>query len=179
MKQNKMQSLKKLLAGGDLRSIGKSVSIISKIKDRQSFDKLLAFLFRTDWLIVMRAADAIEKISSRHPEFLAPHKEALLRLLYVAENKELKWHLALMMPRLQLKNGDFKYTWYQLCDWARDKEESKPVRVAAVQGLYEMSKQKPGAAEELDALMLQLETEHIPSVNTRIRNIRKELVCSS
>jgi hypothetical protein len=46
----------------------------------------------------MRAADAIEKITLQHPEYLVKYKDDLLELCYVAKHKELKWHLALLIP---------------------------------------------------------------------------------
>ena len=50
----------------------------------------------------MRAADAAEKITVTRPELLKPHKLELLGLLDEAEQIELRWHLALMAPRLAL-----------------------------------------------------------------------------
>ena len=50
----------------------------------------------------MRAVDAAEKITVTRPELLKPHKLELLGLLDEAEQIELRWHLALMAPRLAL-----------------------------------------------------------------------------
>jgi cytochrome P450 len=48
----------------------------------------------------MRAADAAEKVSAEKPRLLGRHKAQLLGLLARAEQIELRWHLALMIPRL-------------------------------------------------------------------------------
>jgi hypothetical protein len=50
----------------------------------------------------MRAADAAEKVSAKKPRLLDRHKAELLGLLAEAEQIELRWHLALMIPRLRL-----------------------------------------------------------------------------
>lgn len=62
-----MMQLEKILAGGDLRSIGKSNSVAGKIKTQNDFDKLFECLFHKDRHVVMWAADAIEKITIHNP----------------------------------------------------------------------------------------------------------------
>jgi hypothetical protein len=60
---NKSEEIKKLLIGGDLRSIGDSSKIIKLINNQNDFDLLFGFINSDDRLIVMRAADVIEKIT--------------------------------------------------------------------------------------------------------------------
>ena len=50
----------------------------------------------------MRAADAAEKITREKPRLLRNHKRELLGLLAEAQQAELRWHLAAMIPRLDL-----------------------------------------------------------------------------
>lgn len=170
-----MAGLEKLLQGGDLRSVGNCDKVIAKIKNQNDFDKLLKFLFHSDRLIVMRAADSIEKITIINPQYLAKHKRKIIELFYIAQNKELKWHLAVLIPRLHLTHKEFGEAWDALTKWAKDKSNSRLVRVGAVQGLFEMTKQKNNLVKDFSLIMLDLEKENIPSVNARIRNIRKEM----
>jgi len=165
----------KILSGGDLRSIGKSNVVVSKIKNQNNFDELFNCLFHTDRLVVMRAADAIEKITIPHPEYLIHHRKKIFALLTTAINIELKWHLALLTPRLPLNKRDFNTAWDILMAWAKDKTNSRLVRVGAVQGLFEMTKQENSRLKDFNLIMLELEKETIPSINARIRNIRKEI----
>jgi hypothetical protein len=166
--------LERLLSGGDLRSIGKVDSVISRIKNQSDFDELFKCLFHQNRIVVMRAADAIEKIATKKTQYLTKHKRKIIKLFYVAENKELKWHLALIIPRLQLDNKELTTIWNGLTAWAKDKTNSRLVRVAAVQGLFEMVKQKNNLMTDLILTMNELERENISSINARIRNIRKE-----
>lgn len=85
-----MTDFEKILSGGDLRSIGKSNSIITEIKNQNDFDELFKYLFHEDRLFVMRAADTIEKITIIHPQYLANHKIEIFELCNVANDKELK-----------------------------------------------------------------------------------------
>jgi hypothetical protein len=54
----------------------------------------------------MRAADAAEKVSGIQPGLLKPYKAGLLGLLSEAEQIELRWHLAQMIPRLPLTQAE-------------------------------------------------------------------------
>ena len=81
------------LKGGDLRSIGEANAIVSEITNQQAFDELFKGLSDTDRLVVMRSADAIEKITIAHPEYLKSHKKELIELLQSAKHIELKLSL--------------------------------------------------------------------------------------
>lgn len=91
------------LKGGDLRSIGKVNELVKLVHNQEVFDKVFRYFCHKDRLKVMRAADAIEMITLRHPEYLQPHNEKLLGLAKAAKNKELKWHLAQLLPVIRWK----------------------------------------------------------------------------
>lgn len=109
-----MKEFEKILSGSDLRSIGESNFAILKIKNQNDFDELFKYLFYADRLLVMRAADAIEKITINNPQYLTKYKKEIIQLCDVAKDKELKWHLALLIPRLNLKNMEFENAWDKL-----------------------------------------------------------------
>ena len=96
-----MLQLQQLLSGGDLRSVGNVDSVIAQIKSQEDFDELFLYLFHPDRLVVMRAADAIEKIAAEKPSYLMKHKNQIIELCYSAFRKEVRWHLALLIPRLR------------------------------------------------------------------------------
>jgi HEAT repeat protein len=62
----------------------------------------MACLWHDDPVVRMRAADAAEKVSAEKPQLLARYKSQLLGLLAETEQIEVRWHLAQMIPRLQL-----------------------------------------------------------------------------
>ena len=163
-----------VLAGGDLRSIGKSQAAIANVRNQNDFDGLFEYLFHGERLIVMRAADAIEKITRRHPQYLFKHKKKIMTLCRNARDKELKWHLALMVVRLPLTGKDFLVVWDTLTAWATDKTNPRIVRVNAIQGLFEMTLRQRALEKDLSLTLLELEPENIPSINARIRKIRKQ-----
>src|SRR5271155_3435209 len=91
------------LQGSDRRSIGRANEVARLVlKDPHRFRELIACLWHDDPVIRMRAADAAEKVSAKKPRLLDRYKAELLGLLAEAEQIELRWHLAAMVPRLRL-----------------------------------------------------------------------------
>jgi hypothetical protein len=123
----------------------------------------------------MRAADAVEKVTLRRGNFLEPHKEQLLSLLKSAVNKELKWHVAQLVPRLPLTDEERDEVWKVLSYWAQNPNESKIVRVNSLQGLFDLSLQTPARKHDLLIVLDKLEHERIPSVQARTKKLRKML----
>jgi len=62
------------------------------------FPELVAGLWSEDPLARMRAADAAEKVTRERGELLPPYKKELLGLMTEAQEQELRWHLAFMVP---------------------------------------------------------------------------------
>jgi hypothetical protein len=90
-----------------------------------------------DWsespVLRMRAADAVEKISSQEPRLLKPFKSELLGLLVETDQKELRWHLAQMIPRLPLTKKEWQRAVEGLRGYLRD--HSSDVRSARTDGI--------------------------------------------
>ena len=159
----------KILKGGDLRSIGKTREVVAMVNDQQSFDELYQLLFHPDRKIVMRAADAIEKITVNHPEYLYAHKNQILPLLTSAGNIELKWHLAQLIPRLSLTRPEANKAVRVLFSWASDPKESRIVRANALQSLDEIISNFIDHKKEFLELIATIKKENIPSLNARIK----------
>ncbi len=168
-----LEDILKYLKGGDLRSVGSVADLIPRITCQADFDKLFSLLYWGNRLIVMRAVDAIEKITSVHPEYLDGHTKELIQFLIAAKHKEFKWHLALLISRISLSKKDQNRAWDILRSWAMNPLESKIVRVNAMQALYAFSKRNKNFKKELDNLIPLLQKERIPSINARIRKLYK------
>lgn len=87
------------LEGGDRRSIGRSIEVVTDVlADPRLFGELFAGLSVDDPVVRARAADAVEKISVIHPEYLRPYSAALVGELARCEQKEVRWHVAQCCP---------------------------------------------------------------------------------
>lgn len=161
-----------ILKGGDLRSTGQSNKVVSLIKNQESFDGLFKEIFNVDRIVVMRTADAIEKITVNHPKYLGHHKRDILQLCNTAKNIELKWHLALLVSRLSLTKIEIGSVWQTLTNWATNPHESKIVRVNSMQGLFNLLPQHKELKQDFNLTVNKIEEENIPSINARIRKLK-------
>jgi len=170
-----MELNRDLLSGGDPRSIGNSNEVVLLTTSQHDFDMLFRLLFSHDRLVAMRCADAIEKITSKTPGYLAKHKTEILELCKNARHKELQWHLALILPRLALSGNEFKFAWRLLSTWATDTHESKIVRVNAISGLAALTHDESFLKTQLYDILEKVGAENIPSLNARVRKIKNEI----
>jgi hypothetical protein len=119
------------LSGGDRRSIGNADAIAAAIAvDPALFAAVVAAIAHRDSVVRMRAADAAEKASRSRPGLLAPHKSALLRALRHAEQKEVRWHLLQMLPRLDLTPDERRDSFALAARWL-----DAPSRIVAAEAL--------------------------------------------
>src|SRR5687767_12489657 len=161
----------KLLLGKDLRTIGQNNIVIRAVKDQKSFDELFRLIFHHERPIVMRVADAVEKLTVKHPEYLKSHKSQLLRALKSADHKELKWHIAQLITRVDLNRKELEDVWHILTYWTQNKNESRIVRVNSLQGLFDLSRLHPEFRKDFDKTVATIEREGVPSIRARIRRI--------
>jgi hypothetical protein len=161
-----------LLLGKDLRRLRNASSVIKIVQNQKEFDELFALLFHHERTLVMRTADAIEKITRRQKQFLKPHKAQLLSLMRGAVNHELQWHIAQLLPRLDLTPEEMKEVWGVLSYWALNPNESKIVRVNSLQALFDLSLEKKELQSSFNKTLRSLEREPIPSIQARIKKIK-------
>ena len=133
-----MLPLLKKLQGGDRRSIGKVDAVVEDIRNEPKlFEVLVDGLFEADPLIRMRAADAVEKTTRDHPEYLQPFKLQLISLAGRTAQQEVKWHRAQILPRLVLEPAEKKEIEKYLFLYLNDK--SKIVVTFALQALTDFA----------------------------------------
>jgi hypothetical protein len=132
------QNIHALLEGGDRRSIGLSdqgAAVVST--SRALFPELMKGWWSKDPLVRMRAADANEKVAQKSPEVLRPYKKEFLGLTAEAREPELRWHLAVMVPRLPLNSMERQLATSLLSSYLKDR--SSNVTPLALQGLADLT----------------------------------------
>jgi hypothetical protein len=165
------QSLTTLL----MRTNRQNKVLLTRIKDQLSFDSLFELLYHHERPLVLRAADAIEKVTAKHQEFLRPHKLDLLRLFTTSDHPELRWHLAQLIVRVTLLPDEADEVWKILQYWARNPNEGKLVRVHALQSLYDLSRIYPEFRAPFQEILTAVAQEPIPSLQARTRKLRARL----
>jgi hypothetical protein len=128
----------KTLSGGDRRSIGEAGLVVELVlKTHALLGDVIRGFTHDDPLIRMRCADVAEKVSVVHPEWLARHKSALLSFAIAVQEKEVRWHMAQMLPRLALSPSERRTAVALLFKYLND--ESRIVKTWSMQALFEMS----------------------------------------
>jgi hypothetical protein len=159
-----------LLEGGDRRSIGGSDQAVAMVsKDPARFPELIAGLWSDDPLVRMRAADATEKFTRRHYEFLKPYKNALLGLLAETKAQELRWHLAAMIPRIPLSARERQRAAALMKSYLEDR--SSIVKTSALQGLADLARDDPSLRAQVIELLRESLKSGTPAMKTRSRKL--------
>jgi HEAT repeat protein len=131
-----LQRIAFMLGGRDRRSIGRSNEVARLVlKQPRRFRELIKCLWHENPVVRSRAADAAEKVSAKKPRLLDRHKRELLGLLTEAEQIELRWHLAAMIPRLCLTPAERQRAAAALHRYLEDR--SSIVKTLALQALAE------------------------------------------
>ena len=167
MHRNKILSL---LQGGDRRTTGRADEVATMISEApELFPELIAGMWSPDPLVRMRAADATEKVTRTHPELLQSHKQELLGLLAEAQQQELRWHLAAMVPRLQLSHKQRQVVIASLESYLADR--SSIVRTFALQGLAELAEDDAAIRSRVIDILRQATRNGTPAMKARSRRL--------
>jgi hypothetical protein len=161
-----------LLQDRDRRSIGRSDEVAALVvKQAKLFRELIQCLWHDDALVRMRAADAAEKVSARNPRLLARYKSQLLGLLAETAQIEVRWHLAQMIPRLQLTLRERQRAAAALRRYLDDR--SSIVRTFALQGLSELSANDTALRSETKQLLEEVLHSGTAAMKARARKLLK------
>jgi hypothetical protein len=113
----------------------------------------------------MRAADAAEKVSAKKPRLLDRHKTELLGLLAEAEQIELRWHLARMVPRLRLTAAERQRAAAALERYLEDR--SSIVKTFALQGLADLARNDGALRRQVKQLLAESVQSGTPAMKAR------------
>lgn len=171
--QRSGHTIRKLLDGNDLRSLGDSALILKAVHNEKDFSQVFKFIFHEERGVAMKAIDLVEKITRHHDHYLQPHAGDIVRLFKTAGAKEIRWHLAQLITRVQLTSHQIKLVWSILSRWLLNANESKIVRVNSLEAMYRMSEGNHALRNEILEIMRHLEKDTSPSISARIRKLTK------
>jgi HEAT repeat protein len=155
-----------MLAGGDRRSTGRSGEVVAAVIENPAlFADLFVGLSDADRVVRMRAADAVEKITREKPALLQPWKKQLLRETAALEDKEMRWHIAQMIPRLVLSPHEQRTAVRALTSYLSD--PSSIVRTCSMQALADLAEVHPRLRRQVEPLIEQLTRSGSPAMRSR------------
>jgi hypothetical protein len=169
-----MNQIIEKLQGGDLRSKGRSDEVVKEVFDNpRLFGLVVDGMIYDDPVVRMRASDALEKITKKRPEFLAPHKSRLIIMVSQIDQQEVRWHMALILPRLQLTEQEREKVFEILLSYLEDK--SKIVKTFAMQGLADIAEQDRTYLTRVVGLMKDLIETGSPAMKNRGKKLLAHL----
>ena len=162
------------LKSGDRRSIGKVDQVIADVLDDPGlFDAVFRGMLDDDPIIRMRAADAVEKITADHPEYLYPYKRELVEQVARIDQQEVRWHVAQMLPRLEWSEGEREVVTEILLGYLDDK--SKIVKTFVMQALADFAERDADLRPQVIRLLEELVETGSPAMKSRGRKLLKKL----
>jgi HEAT repeat protein len=169
-----MTDILQKLTGGDRRSIGRSDEVVADVlADPALFGILFEGMLSDDPLVRMRAADAVEKITARRPDYLRPYKTRLLEEVAAVEQQEVRWHLAQIFSRLELDSGERATVYAILLTYLED--ESKIVKTFSMQALADLAGQDETYRPLVIAILEKQTAAGSPAMQSRGRVLLKKL----
>ncbi len=128
--------------------------------------------------VANRAAHALERVTrDREPNFITrlnPWRTSLLGLLLESAENKLRWHLALIVPRLTLTRPESARVAETLQSWLED-ESSSIVKTMSIQGLADLTSQDPSLLAHVLELLRIHSRRGTPAMRARCRILLKEL----
>jgi hypothetical protein len=170
----KLHGVLQKLAGGDRRSIGRVSEVVAEVlNDPYLFEVVFNGMLNDDPIIRMRSADAVEKITQEHPEYLQPYKEKLIQQVAKSDQQEVRWHVAQMFPRLELSKEEQAVVVEILLDYLDDK--SKIVKTSSMQALADFAERDAGLRPKVIKLLEEFTTAGSPAMKSRGRKLLERL----
>jgi len=169
-----MELILKKLKGNDRRSIGRSNEVVKEVLANPSlFGALLEGMLSQDPIIRMRAADAVEKITSKHPELLQPYKSKIIQQVSKIEQQEVRWHVAQLFSRLLLTHGERRGVVGILNNFMKDK--SKIVRTFSMQALADIAEKDTELRAPIIEKLVELTKTGSPAMKSRGKKVLAKL----
>ena len=161
-----MNRIEKLLSIGDLRTTGKSEEVVNQVLSKpELFDDVINAILVNNPGLRMRASDVAEKLTRSHPEWLKPYKRLFIKKISNIVQKEVRWHTAQMLPRLDLTIKERKEVFNLLLTFLED--ESRIVKTFAMQALTDIAIQDDTYVSKVRDLVRRLTKNGTPAMRSR------------
>jgi hypothetical protein len=169
-----MKDLLRQLKGGDRRSVRGVPEVVAQVlADPILFPVVFDGMTDADPLVRMRCADAVEKITAACPEYLAPYKKRVIRLAAMAEQQEVRWHLAQLLSRLELSAPERRRVVETLTEYLTD--TSRIVKTFAMQALADVAAQDSELRAPIMERLKKLTRTGSPAMRSRGRKLLARL----
>ncbi len=162
------------LTSGNRRSIEKANEVVWEVIENPAlFDGVFNGMLSDNPLVRMRCADAVEKITSTHPEYLQPYKEKVIHQVATIKQQEVRWHVAQMLPRINLNQKERAIVFSILVEYLWDR--SKIVKIFSMQALADLARTDKPSRKKVIPLLEELVKSGGLAMKSRGNKLLKEL----
>jgi len=170
-----MSKILQKLRGDDLKSIGKADEVVQNIlNDPSLFEEVFEGMLNKDPVIRMRSADAIEKVSVKHPEYLQPFKSKLINHVSKIEQQEVRWHVAQMFSYIKINKTERDKIIKILLSYI-ETDESKIVKTFSMQTLADLAEKDGQIKPKIINLIKGMIKNGSPAIISRGKKLLKQL----
>jgi len=166
--------IRRLLTGGDRRSIAKSNRVRQLIDQKPSLVADLAALTADqDWLVTQRALDLLEKLAHDHPEWIAPHKTIFVGPLAESDKWEIRLQIVRALPLFRWSPAQARRVEEILLENVAFPQIF--VRAWALDGLATLAEQRAALAPIVRKHLRDFEASPSKALQARAKHIRARL----
>ena len=166
--------IRRLLSGGDRRSIAKSNRVRQLIDQKPSLVADLAALTADqDWLVTQRALDLLEKLAHDHPEWIAPHKTIFVGPLAESDKWEIRLQVVRALPLFRWSPAQARRVEEILLENVAFPQIF--VRAWALDGLATLAEQRAALAPIVRKHLRDFEASPSKALQARAKHIRARL----
>lgn len=167
-------SLRQLLVGGDRRSIARSNEALALLRaDPARIAELVGLVRDSDWLVVMRAVDLMEKLARERPDWMQPHRRLFIGALAEHPSWEIRLQIARALPLLRWTAAERERVVAILLGHAKDPQ--KFVKAWSADSLSRLAVGDALLTGVVQGLIEEFERSGSPALVTRARQIRMRL----
>ena len=130
-------------------------------------------MLKSDLIIRMRAADAIEKITVENSDLLQPYKSVIIEEAALIDQQEVRWHIAQIIPRLDLNARERFEIVEILIQYLKD--NSKIVKTFSMQALADLTKKDKSLRPKVIAMLKESIENGSPAMVSRGKRMLGEL----
>ena len=155
-----------------MRTTGNVDAVVDEVLANPAFAKSVLEGFNShDAVLLMRCADAIEKLSRLCPAIVRPYTELFLDYIGTIDQQEVQWHVAQILPRLHLSETQIPRA-MQLLD-SYYESPSAIVRANALEATLQLAAIDNRYASKAQQRLRTALTSDTPSLSARARKLSK------
>ena len=163
------------LKGGDLRSIGRAEEVVEDTLENPAlFAEVFEGMLNDNPQVRMRSADVLEKVSSKHPEYLQPFKNRLVSELSQVRQQEVRWHVAQMFSYLHIDKAERDEIARILLSYL-DTDNSKIVKVCSMQSLANLAENDTAIRHKVVRKLEEIVEAGSPAMVSRAKKLLAKL----